>query len=197
MKKGQRSTTLIELVVYIVLISVVILALSNIDTFSRYHVINSDRGTKVQNEVSFVVDHMTKNIQRAIGSIMIMGEAPVENFGTTGSFYCFNIFVDEGFDGIIGNGRRGDEGDHWVRYRWNSANHQLWYYANWSLKPEEYEIISRRIVSFSRVIPLPGNECTTVEIRLAARWDPTQPASVDNPEVYMVANVGMPSVSTH
>ena len=68
MKKFFRAVTLLELLIAIVLLSIVVLAIGNIQIFSRYHVITADRRAKLQNEASFALEHITKNIGKAIGN---------------------------------------------------------------------------------------------------------------------------------
>jgi len=58
----NRAVTLMELIIAIILMSLIILSLTSIYLFSRFHVFTSDRLTKAQNEASLVLEHMTKNI---------------------------------------------------------------------------------------------------------------------------------------
>lgn len=63
----RRGLTLMELVVAIVLMSVVILAIGNIDVFSHFHFIASRRRMDVQNGLSLALDHIHKYVARASG----------------------------------------------------------------------------------------------------------------------------------
>jgi len=63
--------TLIELLISIVLLSLIVLGFASINVFSRYHVITSDRRAKLQNEVSYCMEHMTRNISMAFGNTEI------------------------------------------------------------------------------------------------------------------------------
>jgi prepilin-type N-terminal cleavage/methylation domain-containing protein len=67
----KKAVTLLELLIAIVLLSVVTIGISSIDIFSRSHVLSSQRRTTLQNEASFVLGHMTKEITRAIGNTRI------------------------------------------------------------------------------------------------------------------------------
>jgi len=64
----HKSVTLVELIIAIVLLSVMVIGFSSIETFSRYHVLSADRRVKLQNNVSYALDHMTKHIAQAIGN---------------------------------------------------------------------------------------------------------------------------------
>ena len=63
----RTGITLLELIIAISLLGVLALAFTSIQSFSQYHAIGSDRRAKVQNELSFVLEHIAKNIQRASG----------------------------------------------------------------------------------------------------------------------------------
>jgi len=62
MKTKYKSLTLLELLLCLVLFSVIVLGISTLDIFGQFHAITSDRRALVQNELSFVMDHITKNI---------------------------------------------------------------------------------------------------------------------------------------
>lgn len=73
---SNRAVSILELLISIVLLSVIVLALASIDLFSRHHVVTSDRRARLQNQMYYVIEHMNKEISKAIGN---------EQLGTTGS----------------------------------------------------------------------------------------------------------------
>ncbi len=203
----KKSLTLIELLIAIVLLSVIILAISSIDLFTRFHTISADRRVKLQNEISYALDHMAKEITLTIGNRAIAAKDPVDLTPISGDA-AIRVFIDLGLTSGPGDGL-GDrqsptQGDRWIAYRFtgaagNSADRfQIWYYANCvgpncnqpgSIGPE---VIARNIADFNRSVI-----DNVVEVAVTARWQPTQAASPDNPEVVMRTKIKMPSVSTH
>lgn len=211
----KKSLTLIELLIAIGLLSVIILAISNIDVFTRFHTISADRRAKLQNEVSILLEHMTKEISKAIGNEMSTGAGTVV-FITNNlpNDALIRVYIDAN-----GNGRREAErsnpnptDDHWLAYRYDgsgspSNQNQLRYCGrcqdnscNFSLCMDGEEILSDRISGFVPFKPEDSDFYLTynyVDIQLASCWQPAQAASPDNPEVVMRAKIKMPSVSTH
>jgi prepilin-type N-terminal cleavage/methylation domain-containing protein len=203
-KPSLRGLTLIELLIAIVLLSVIILAISNIDLFTRFHTISADRRVKLQNGVSYVLEHMTKEISRAIGNVVIDGINNIVNFTPIAGDTAIRVYIDSNATGGPGDGRRDAINDRWIAYRYRDASapvnerYQIWYYANCvgpncnqpgTIGPE---VIARNIADFSRSV-----NNNVVEVAVTGRWDPSQAASSDNPEVVMRTKIKMPSVSTH
>lgn len=218
MNKRIRSVTLIELLIAISLLSVVVLVLSSIDFFSRHHVISSDRRAKLQNEASFVLEHMSKEIIRAIGNERINGQNSVVMIGIIGG-NAISVYIDANQ-----NGRRDLPNDRWIAYRFTGVvaadNYQVQYCpqciaggANpcntclpaWGTITEN--TLSRRIINFQVDKPMvapPVNNTLSgnyIEIVLTACWDPdgipNACGTVDNPDVVMRTRIFMPSVSTN
>jgi hypothetical protein len=200
----KKSLTLIELIIAIGLLLVIILAISNIDLFSRFHTISADRRVKLQNEVSYVLEHMSKEISRAIGNVIVDGINNIVDFTPIAGDTAIRGYVDSNATGGPGDGRRDAINDHWIAYRYRDASappndrYQIWYYANCvgpncnqagTIGPE---VIARNIVNFS-----PSVNDNVVEVAVTARWQPAQTVSPDNPEVVMRTKIKMPSVSTH
>jgi Tfp pilus assembly protein PilE len=69
MTKMIKSMTLIELMVSVVIVGVIMLSIQSISIFSWDRLINSDRRSKVQNELSYALEHMSKYVQLATGNI--------------------------------------------------------------------------------------------------------------------------------
>ena len=194
----SKSVTLIELIIAIVLVSVIILGINSIDSFSRYQVISSSRRAKLQNDLSYCLDHITKNASLAIGNET---GAPNSVVKITGNSLA--IFIDANRDGLKGAVSLND--DRWIKYTFSPANKQLTYCgycSNFSCNPceavEGEEALSNKITVFnpSKDFVNSGNYIT---VDITARWDPASSASVspDNPEINMRATIALPSVSTH
>ena len=80
--RRNKSLTLFELIVALTLFSMMILGFASLDTFGRHHVISSERRAKMQNGLSFVLEHMTKHIADAIGNESVHGAKAVLDIGT-------------------------------------------------------------------------------------------------------------------
>lgn len=205
--KGNKAVTLFELLIAISLLSFVVLALSSIDLFSRHQVIDSGRRANLQNDVTFVLEHMNKRLSRAIGNERALNDVnSVVNADNIGADPAVMVHIDSN-----GNGQS-DAGDRWIAYRFNSASHQIRFCQECSnatcsiCNPawgSEAGILSRRIVSF---IPNDGGPNSFlannfIEIQVTACWDASGSlgpcgASV-NPSVTMSTSIKMPSVSTN
>ena len=70
MLKKIRGLTLIELIMAVVIMSLVIVGIYNIETFSNGQVIDSDRRAKVQNDLAYILEHMSKYVQQANGNVI-------------------------------------------------------------------------------------------------------------------------------
>ncbi|MDP3731694.1 MAG: prepilin-type N-terminal cleavage/methylation domain-containing protein, partial [Candidatus Omnitrophota bacterium] len=192
--KRSRGLTLIELLIALSLFTLIVLGFSNIDTFSRYHVMSSDRRAKLQNDASYVLEHMAKEINKAIGDVN-NSAVVIED-----SNRRVKIYIDLASDGSsAGDGKRGTEGDRWIAYQFTvSPNYEIRYYSDYIGNPTSYEIISRKASSFSSTYS-PANNY--VEVQLTACWNPASPGtcgtSPDNPNVKMLNRINMPAVSTH
>lgn len=66
-ERHNKSVSLLELLVAIVLLSVLVLGLTSIDFFSRNHVISSDRRSRLQNEIYLALEHVNRSVIRATG----------------------------------------------------------------------------------------------------------------------------------
>ena len=201
-----------------VLLSVIVLALSNIDIFSRFHVISSDRRAKLQNDISFALDHMTKIVAQAVGSF---NDPAVKA-------YDDNKGIRVRIDNNPANGRP-DTTDTWVAYRHentgaSSTDSEIRYYPNagqTETPAGSYEIIARKVIpssddfyglEFSSSAGFDGAgwlHDNALNVRITSCWNPA-PAGItfppddspplgnsDNPCVTMSSILYMRSVSTN
>jgi hypothetical protein len=182
-----------------VLLSIIILGLTNIDLFSRSHVISSDRRAKIDNEISLALVHMAKNIGKAIGDV---NQAPV-TLTTIGGDNAITVWIDYNT-----NGQR-DASDKQIAYRYSPApNYEIWYYSNYTDSPASYEVLTSKKIrpDFSSTTSQPtyrtySSSNNYIVVQLTACWDPSQTRyscdTPNNPSVTMKANIKMPSVTTN
>lgn len=199
-----------ELLIAISLLAICALAVTNLDIFSRYQVMTADRRITIQNELSYALAHMQRQISRAIGNTILNLNSIIDTSSILGN-PGIKAYIDAGAwnnsiqDYSPGDGIRGSGNDHWIAYRFtgntgNPATHyQLWYYHNCVLPncgggSSSYEVIARNITSL--VVSNLGNN-NYIDVELTGRWDATQPTSVDNPEITMRTRIYLPAVSNH
>jgi len=200
----NKSVTLLELLIALSLIGLVVLGFSSIDLFSRFHVTTSDRRIQLQNDVATALEHMTKQISRAIGNTADKAvKAYTDNKG-------IRIRIDDN----PANGQV-DAADHWVAYRHEdigspATDSEIRFYSNagsTETPAVPYESIARRIVISSGGVygvEFSGNFDASgwlldniLEVKVSGRWNPSQAASNDNPEVTLRTRILMPTVSTN
>jgi hypothetical protein len=190
----KRSITLIELLIAITLLSLIVLGFSSIDLFSRNQVLTVDRRAQVQNEVAYVLEHMTKELSNAIGNTAIPNSSP---FWAGPDSVQIGYISDADHDGQRKDpaNRRG--------YRYGGSNpYAIWFCTNpigamcYASGGAGAEFLSRRITAFT---PIYDSSTNYIEVSLTDCWDPasTSCGTSDNPSVTMSTRIKMPSVSTH
>jgi len=209
----RKSVTLIELLIAIVLLSVVVLGFGSIDMFSHYHVLTADRRAQAQNEASYALEHMSKNVSRAIGNEMINGANTVVDIANVtggGEFRRLKVYIDANNNGVreapVANS------DYWITYRYfnsgplrNSVQF-CGHCQNKTCNPctsgwETVSLRSNKVNGFEIVKPNAANILTDnyIEATITACWDPQEThflcGTPDNPTVTMRARIKMPSVS--
>jgi hypothetical protein len=145
----------------------------------------------VQNEVSFVLEHMKKEIGKAIGDANNPAVA-----SATATMLVVWIDYNQ-------NAKRDTyPQDRQIAYEFIPAQYQIRYYPDY-LAPGGgiYDILSNKISSFT-LSPLGADIITSVmNVTITACWDPdgtpTSCGTPDNPSVTMNATIDMPSVSIH
>lgn len=192
MAKKICGLSLIELLVTMILMSLVLLGLFSIDLFSRDQVLSSDRRVKVQNEISYALEYMSKYVSRGTGNL---NNSPIMIYPDSGPQTGFKVRVDLNnpqTPGVFSD-------DTWVNFYLN---------ANSLMASTETGPLSTRICSgsdFTSVMPeyLPDPvigfyvmiNLNSVDIGLVGRYKPTDPATPVNPQVSMKTRVICPSSS--
>ncbi|MBC8436452.1 MAG: hypothetical protein H8D90_01000 [Candidatus Omnitrophica bacterium] len=179
----NKSITLIELLITIVLFSIIVLSFSSIDLFSRRQLLNLERQSTLQNELSILIAHMSKNIQKATGTFV---DFPININAAAPGGPLMTIYLDSNGDGLR---------DKQVAYRWDNLNYQVKYYDNYGSSPGSLEVIANKIRSFTMSLPN-GSKSHYVELNAIACWQPGQPVSYyTNPCNKILTRVTMHSVS--
>jgi hypothetical protein len=192
----NKSVTLLELLIALTLIGLVVLGFSSIDLFSRFHVTTSARRIQLQNDVATALEHMTKQISRAIGNTADPAvKAYTDNKG-------IRIRIDDN----PANGQV-DAADTWIAYRHEdigspATDSEIRFYPNATTSEPpagSSESIAHRIVISGGGVY--GVEFwlldNILEVKVSGRWNPAQTVSNENPEVTLRTRILMPAVSTN
>ena len=158
-----------------VLLTVVILAVGRIDYFSRFQLISSDRRVRLQNEVTYILEHMTKSL---VGTADTGGA--IGNISTDGN--SINLAIDSDKDG-----RWSNTSDRNIWYRYNVTPFNIMY--NNGITSEN---LATRGVILNNTYSYTDNY---INVSITARWDPGKDRSPENPEITMNTTIIMPSVS--
>jgi Tfp pilus assembly protein PilW len=207
---NKKGVTLVELSIAICIFSLIVIGFASIGTFSQYYVITSDRRAKLQNDASYVLEHMAKNLTGtgtlggAIGNVVSSTNYPVQAI-TISPNSGIAIRVDSNNNGQL------DGSDRQIAYIYDSANYWFLYYPDASVTS-----------------PCPGSACTVltssrirsdfstttskatyysyssannyIEVQIGACWTPSSDATcgtVDNPALEIKNRISMPAVSTN
>jgi hypothetical protein len=206
-KIRNKSLTLLELSIAICIFSLIVLALSNIDTFGRMHVVNTDRRIRLQQDASYVLQHISRTLNgtgSCGGAIGDINNVPIDVTTTIGGDKALIINVD-----YNNNGKwEGSSVDRQVAYRYNASTYQFWYYPPYSGgTPGSYTAIcfSRIRGDFSATTSQPTYRTYSsgdnfVEVQIGACWNPASDGTCgtpDNPALKVKSRIYMPSVTTH
>ncbi|MDD5432942.1 MAG: prepilin-type N-terminal cleavage/methylation domain-containing protein [Candidatus Omnitrophica bacterium] len=208
MKNNLSGFTLMEAIISVVIFSLVILSIYSIDGFARHHVILSQRQTVLQNEVSFIMEHMRKTFAGTNvsgGAIGGLANPPVVTVNNNE----FNVRVDSNRNG------EADANDNWVNYRINPLNGVVFFTANgvvdWLSTGHIMPNFENLGAATGNLVPSNNRSCISyrivpplnnyIDVQLTACWDPSQTSfpinTPDNPCVTLRSRINMPSVSTN
>jgi len=214
--RSTRSSTLLEVVVSMILLSILAITFTILSLFSLTHVLAVDRRSKVQNDLSYILEHSAKQVSMAIGNAKINrtvsdGDQIVRNEkidvddGAAIEFYVDDaVSPSDPGDGVYGTG-----GDHWEAYRFRpkgtADEYQLLYCEHCSgfacaSCDTGWEVLGRKVTSVTYT-PYDGS-VDYVDMSIEGCWDPAKITTSDecgssdrNPRVSMKARFKMPSVS--
>ena len=156
-KRSQCAVSLVELLITLVVFSVIIMGIVNIDDFARTQVMRATKRTVLQNELSYAIEHMSKYVQQAAGSVA--NKAIVKTDEMT-----FTVNLVEG-----------------VRRYQRVGNELRTLIVGQSATQET---MARHITQNTFTVPGLENG-SQIEIVLTARYNPAAGVSLDNPEMTM------------
>ncbi|MDD5347634.1 MAG: prepilin-type N-terminal cleavage/methylation domain-containing protein [Candidatus Omnitrophica bacterium] len=198
---NRQAITLIELLISIVLLAMVIVGFMSIDTFSRHHLVSSDRRAKLQNEAMLILEHMTKQL---IGVIGDSESEPINITAAGANSRRVRGFIDNG-DGIRGLN------DNWTDYCFgtndcgagsdtHTLSFQLVDNSTGTASPvaASRETLSRRVSAFRATMDY-ANSRNYFDVTVTTCWDPDGAPlachTADNPAVTLNTTIRLPSVS--
>jgi hypothetical protein len=184
-----------ELLIALVLLSMIVLGIANIEIFCKQVFMGADRKTTVINEATYIVEHMSKYIGRAIGdarNLTVNSEDPV-----SGCDNVTRVWIDYTETGVK------DNGDREIVYCFNNASHTLKYYPNYQtwvdpgppLDPPNTtsEVLSRNTMVYDVAF---ASTMGYVDVTVATCWNASiSCGTIDNPRVSLQTRIVMPSVS--
>jgi prepilin-type N-terminal cleavage/methylation domain-containing protein len=190
----KKAVTLIELLICLILIGMVIMGFYSISLFSHYHLLTADRRAKMQNDSTYVLEHMAKKLSQAIG----------DSTNATVTRYTTGVGIRVRLDSSAPFGAA-DASDMFVDYC--LVDSEIRFYTNTSGLTMPPPATSTYQVLTDRAVPVTGLEFqgnigasniltdNILTVVLSLRWSPTLAASPDNPTVQMRTTVLMPAVS--
>jgi hypothetical protein len=192
MIKNESGLNLLELIVAIVLMSLVLLGFFSIELFSMHHVISSDKRVKVQNDIAYAVEYMSKYVQMGQGEV---NNPPITAYPLLGTQTGFQVRVDLNIPptpGVFTD-------DTWVAFYLDG--NQLKKNIAGSIEVLSSRICSSFIADQMPQFPSAGfyaditDQGIGVDIGLMGRYIPSSSASLDNPQVCMKTRLVVPSAS--
>ena len=215
MNKQKRAITLIELLIAISLVGVLAIGISSVDTYTHFHLMSSDRRAQIQNEASYVLEHIAKNITGTANSGGAIGDygllpVTIQTWASNATIIMVRRDLDQ-------DGRLDPLVDDFIGYFYTSdavagREYEVWYCpgcdgtvfscGRWTAASD---LIGRRIRSVTwnyDNIDTAGDPIDNfIEVEITACWDPTQAGfqcgEIDNPAVTMRNRINMPAVSVN
>lgn len=187
-----KAVTFLEILLATVIFWIVILSFSSINIFGRFNLIQADRRSRVQNEVTGALEDIAKGIERAVGDA---NNNPI-NISVSGALTTLSIWVDPSTNR---NGIR-DAGDYRIAYQWSSSTRRILFfdpYPGASLRQVATRISS---CTFTHVFNAVVKQ-NLVTVNITGCWDPDgipyACGTTNNPSVSMLTIIKMPYVSTN
>ncbi len=186
----KRSLTLIELLVAAALIGLLVVGISSLDSYFRFHLTASDRRVQIQNELAFVLEDMGKNVVRATGNVndpIIVDLTPASN--------GFRVKVDVSDPNTwIEYTRSGNK----IQRKVGTGSAEDLNRGNIILDPttEPTKPVAKEGFIYSVISDAVTGGVVGIYVSLIARYDPTQNTSLDNPEIATAARFYSRSASS-
>lgn len=203
MIKQEYAITLIELLIATSLIGVLVVGISSLYTYTHFHLRGSDYRAQLQNEASYVLEHMAKNITGTANRGGAIGDStnpPVFRTEPLPTVISLVAIIDSTPDGI-----RDINNDYFIEYRYDNSTDSIVYCAQCTIPlcmfgcfVSKLKTLSSRIYDFNPTYNATDNY---LEVELTACWDPTEAqfdcGTIDNPAVTMRNRINMPAVSVN
>ena len=207
------------MLIVVVLLSLISLGFFNLHIFSQEQVFQADKRAKVQNEVSFILEHMTKAVKGTAfhgGAIGDWNNPPITLLmDLTGAVREIQIRTDWNNNGRLEPPVALDpDTDKIIVYQY--VNHIIRFYPNWTddNTATGFEVLTNRAVilgPFNGTAGTPAQDIPSridytlgnnfFDITLSGCWNPDDwPDNMrvlENPQVTMTATINMPSVGVN
>lgn len=213
---GNKSLTLIELLITICLFSLLMIAISNIDSYGRYHAVVFDKRVKLQNDATFVLEHISRNM---MGTATITSGGSWTGYGgAIGDVNTNPVSLTQisGNNAIVinvdynNNGKwDGTSTDRQIAYSYSGTpNYQIWYYPPYTgASPGSHTVLTASRIRGDFSATTTNHTYRTyssadnyVEVQIGTCWTPSSDGTCgtpDNPALDMVNRIYMPSASTN
>jgi len=193
----NKSVTLIELIIAVSLFGVLVVAFTSFDTYSRHHVIVSDRRARLQNELAYALEQMSKYVLQGTGNFNNQPLQQTTNgFRVRVDYWPYSSPVQTPTPQNLND-------DLWFNFSLNANTlSSICTQVTPGVSPAcpFAETLSTRIIAGVVYGPIPSNPTsgfyinftdsnTMVEVGLVGRWNLSSAVSVDNPQVVMKSKV--------
>ena len=179
----ERSITLVELLIAMLLVGIVLVGIATLENYTRFHLISSQRRVELQNELSFILEDMSKNIIRATGDI---NDSGIEDLVP--------------IDGSIGFRVRIDDNTPPTPSKYNDDTTIRYTLVGNEIRKDGVGLSARDIIinpgGFVYSQP-PLDNGIGIEITLTGRYDTTRAASLNNPQLELKTKVYSHSASSN
>ncbi|MDP3041568.1 MAG: hypothetical protein Q8N62_02380 [Candidatus Omnitrophota bacterium] len=89
--RNIKSVTLVELMISIIVVATMVLSFYSLETYGHLQIINADRRAKVQNNLAYCMEYMSKYVQQANGDV---NNPPIKLYPNPISPRGFEVRVD-------------------------------------------------------------------------------------------------------
>jgi type II secretory pathway pseudopilin PulG len=199
-RECKRATTLLELLIALVVLSMVLFAFYNIQIFSDFQVVTSNRKAVLQGEAVNVLEHMSKQLKGVVGN----GSAYPVELDPSGN--AIRFWVDNNSDGRLQN-QTESPSDRLVFY-YHAADGSVIFCNNTNTAPYPGSTLScngvnetlgtHMVSNFNSSYIIINNSTNYVKVTFKCCWNVTDQSScggVKNPQVSFTTQIDMPSTS--
>jgi len=180
----KNAVTLVELLLATALLGTILLAVGVFELFSlrMYH--KQDYHKEVSSEAVFIISHLSKYIQNAVGDknnqgISVSWKSPTSSCKCTGKDYSScNCYVKIRNDTKNTPSKYSDDVER--IYAYNSSDYELRFYPD-KTDSDQYTVLSKKVVDCKFSFDIDTPQIFKID-KLKLKYDPERGASQDNPE---------------